>query len=66
MPKAREGGARGGIIPSLVRGVWGPPPRKFLNFERFYVRFQLGFKRLGPNFSRFGHNLLLEKIYLVA
>ena len=30
---------RGGIIPPLVRGVWGPPPRKFLNFERFYVRF---------------------------
>ena len=27
-----------GVSP-LVRGAWGPPPRKFLNFERFYVRF---------------------------
>ena len=24
------------------------------------------FMRLGPDFSRFGHNLLLEKIFLVA
>ena len=28
-------GTRGGVI----RGGRGPPPRKFLNFERFYVRF---------------------------
>ena len=27
-----------GIFPLHVRGVWGPPPRKLLNFERFYVR----------------------------
>ena len=25
----REESTRGGIIPALVRGVWGPPPRKF-------------------------------------
>ena len=39
--KAREGeSTRGGIPPLLIRGGgWGPPPRKFLNFERFYVRF---------------------------
>ena len=28
--------------------------------------FKLGFMRLGPDFSRFGRNLLLEKIFLVA
>ena len=55
-----------GIFPLHVRGVWGPPPRKLLNFERFYVRFKWSFMRLGPDFSRFGHDLLLEKIFLVA
>ena len=36
MSKAREGGEheRG-----IIRGVWGPPQRLILNFERFYVRF---------------------------
>ena len=29
---------RGGLFPLSLDG-WGPPPRKFLNFERFYVRF---------------------------
>ena len=34
VPKAQEGESmRGGIIPPLVRGVWGPPPRKFLNLS---------------------------------
>ena len=50
--------------------VGGPPPRKFLNFERFYVRFKGVFMRLGPDFSRFGHkdischvrNRMLDKI----
>ena len=28
-------------------------------FNRFFMR-------LGPDFSRFGHDLLLEKIFLVA
>ena len=40
MPKAREGGEHErGMNPPLVMGFGGPPPRKFLNFERFYVRF---------------------------
>ena len=53
MPKAQEGGGGGvggvggglggherRIIPPLVRGGGlGASPRKFLNFERFYVRF---------------------------
>ena len=35
--RRHEGGrAREGDYPPLV---WGPPPRKVLNFERFYVRF---------------------------
>ena len=36
---AREGEHERGIIPPLVRGVWGSPPRFVFNFERFYVRF---------------------------
>ena len=28
--------------------------------------FKGGFKRLGPDLSRFGHNLLLEKMFFVA
>ena len=40
MPKAREGGEHErGIIPLSLGGLGGPPPRKVLNFERFYVRF---------------------------
>ena len=35
----RGGEHKRGTIPPFARGVWGPPPRKFLNFERFYVRF---------------------------
>ena len=30
---------RGDYSPSRKGGFGGPPPRKFLNFERFYVRF---------------------------
>ena len=37
---ARERGEHErGLFPLLVRGVGGSPPRKFLNFGRFYVRF---------------------------
>ena len=40
MPKAREGGEHEmGIISLSLGGFGGPPPRKVLNFERFYVRF---------------------------
>ena len=42
-PSSAEGTRGGehemGIIPLSLGGVWGPPPRKVLNFERFYVRF---------------------------
>ena len=57
---------RGGLFPVSLGGFGRPLPRKFLNFERFYVSFNSFFMRLGPDFSRFGHNLLLEKIFLVA
>ena len=52
MPKAEEGeSTRGGLInPPLIRGAWGPPPRIFLNFERFYVRFLMGFYAFGTRF----------------
>ena len=32
-------------------GFGGPPPGNFLNFERFYVRFNWVFMRLEPDFS---------------
>ena len=42
-PSSAEGTRGGeqerGIIPPLIRGFGGPPLRKFLNFERLYVRF---------------------------
>ena len=40
MPKAGEGESmRGGLFPLSLEGFGGPPQRKFLSFERFYVRF---------------------------
>ena len=54
---------RGGLSP-LCGGFWGTSPKIFLNFERFYVRFNGVFMRLGPDFSRFGHDLLLERYFL--
>ena len=36
-PSSAKGTRRG--LFSLSLGGLGPPPRKFLNFERFYVRF---------------------------
>ena len=38
----------------------GPPPRIFLNFKLFDVRFN-GFLCFGPDFSRFGYDLLQKK-----
>ena len=66
----RGGECERGMIPPLVRGVWGASPEKFLNFERFYVRFNGFFMRLGPDFSRLCHkdiscrmrNRMLDKI----
>ena len=56
MPKAQEGGEdERGIIPPLVREVWGPPPRNFLNLSASMCIFNGFFMRLGPDFSRFGH-----------
>ena len=71
VPKAREGGEhKRGLFPLSLWGVWGAPPRKFLNFENFYVRLNRFFMHLGPDFSRFGHkdiscsvkNRMLDKI----
>ena len=35
----RGGEHERGIISPLVRGFGGPSPRKFLNFERLFMRF---------------------------
>ena len=53
-PSSAEG-MTGESTRGLGGGGWGPPPGKNLNFERFYVRFNGVFMRLGPDFSRFGH-----------
>ena len=45
------------------QGGWRITPEKFLNFERFYVRFNVVFICLGPGFS---HDFLQEKIFLGA
>ena len=60
--KTREGG----LIPLSTGGLRGSPQSFFFNFGRFYVRFNRVFMHLGPDFSPFGHNLLLEKIFLVT
>ena len=64
MPKARGGGStRGGLFPLSpplsLGGFGGPPPEKI--FERFYVRFNGVFMRLGPDLI-----VLVPKIFLVA
>ena len=58
---------RGGIERNYSPLVsWGPPPRNCLNFERFYVRFN-GFLCIWVKISVVnGHNLLLEKKFLLA
>ena len=65
---SRTEGKRGGEhergnIPPLIRGGLG---ENILSFERFYVLFNGGFMSLGQDFGLFGHNLLLEKIFLVT
>ena len=61
MPKAREGREheRGELFSLSLRGFGVSPPRFFLNFERFDVRFNVFFMRLGTDFR---HDYLLEKI----
>ena len=61
MPTAREGESTREGSPPLVRGLGVPPREFFLNFLRFYVRFNgFFFMRLGPDFC---HDCLLEKIF---
>ena len=69
----RGEGTRGGIIPPLVReggggggGLGGAPQRLFLILSASTCVFNVFFLCLGPDFSRFGHDPLLEKIFLVA
>ena len=61
VPKTREGG----LIPLSTGGFRGSP-QVFFNFGRFYVRFNGVFMHLGPDFSPFGNDFLLEKIFLVT
>ena len=44
----------------------GLPQVFFLNFGRFFVRFNGVFMHLEQDFSPFGHDLLQEKIFLVT
>ena len=44
----------------------GLPQVFFLNFRRFYVRFNGVFMHLEQDLSPFGHDLLQEKIFLVT
>ena len=51
MPKAREAeSTRGGIIPPSRKGGLGASPEIVFNFERFYVRFLMGFYAFGTGF----------------
>ena len=60
--KTREGG----INPPLDRGVKGVSPKLFLNLGASMCVFNGVFMHLGQDFSPFGHDLLLEKIFLVT
>ena len=50
---------------ALLTGAFRGSPLIFFNFGRFYVRFNGFLMHLGPDFSPFGHDLLLKKIFLV-
>ena len=56
---------RGDESPSQQGGLGGLPQVFFLNFGASMCVINGVFMRLGPDFSRFGHDLLLEKIFLV-
>ena len=44
---------RGGLFPLSLGGLGGLQERKFLTFERFYVRFSWGFYAFGTRFYSF-------------
>ena len=63
MPKTLEGG----LIPLSRGGFRESPPNFFLILGASMCVFNgFFFMHLGPDFSPFGHNLLLEKIFLVT
>ena len=62
VPMTRERG----LIPLLTGGFRGSPPSfLFFIFGASKCVLMGIFMHLGPDFSPFGHNLLLEKIFLV-
>ena len=60
--KTREGG----LIPLSTGGFRGSPPSSFLILGASMCVFNGVFMHLGPDFSPFGHDFLLEKIFLVT
>ena len=58
---------RGGLIPLSTGGFRGSPPSFFFQFWALLCAFLMGFfMHLGQDFSPFGQDLLLEKIFLVT
>ena len=62
VPKIREGV----LIPLSTGGFRGFPPSFFLILCASMCVFNGFFMHLGPDFRHFGHDLLLEKIFLVT
>ena len=62
MPKARVGESTTGVVTLFDKWGLGPPPRKFSNLERLFLRFNL---RLGPDFICVGHEFLQERYLLM-
>ena len=57
---------RGGLFPS-GKGCLRRLPRYFFFILSASIRVLMGgYMRFGQDFSRFGHDLLLEKIFLAA
>ena len=57
---------KGGLIPLSTGGFRGSPPSFFLILGASMCVFNGFFMHSGPDFSPFGHDLLLEKIFLVT
>ena len=62
VPKTQEGW----LIPLSTGGFRGFPPSFFLILGASMCVFNGIFMHLGPDFSPFGHDILLEKIFLVT